>query len=135
MRIGIMGSLLKRCNFLIDKAIRRAENLINIRGIVMDTTSGFDNKIRDLVSIMWPVLGDKEAEIANNIKKKILKDNIKTAERLDKKYPNINANNIDDLLNERDFSAIRQARLLSWCIESNEMIKRKFQEILKNICT
>lgn len=81
--------------------------------------------------IMWPVLGDKEAEIANNIKKKILKDNIKTAERLDKKYPNINANNIDDLLNERDFSAIRQARLLSWCIESNEMIKRKFQEILK----
>lgn len=89
-----------------------------------------DNVI-DLVSIMWPVLGDKEAEIANNIKKKILKDNIKTAERLDKKYPNINANNIDDLLNERDFSAIRQARLLSWCIESNEMIKRKFQEILK----
>ncbi len=65
-----MGSLLKRCNFLIDKAIRRAENLINIRGIVMDTTSGFDNKIRDLVSIMWPVLGDKEAEIANNIKRK-----------------------------------------------------------------
>ena len=63
--------------------------------------------------------------------RKILKDNIKTAERLDKKYPNINANNIDDLLNERDFSAIRQARLLSWCIESNEMIKRKFQEILK----
>ncbi|MCB6629684.1 ATP-binding protein [Coprococcus eutactus] len=125
------GEFIEKVQLLIDKAIRRAENLINIRGIVMDTTSGFDNKIRDLVSIMWPVLGDKEAEIANNIKKKILKDNIKTAERLDKKYPNINANNIDDLLNERDFSAIRQARLLSWCIESNEMIKRKFQEILK----
>lgn len=98
------GEFIEKVQLLIDKAIRRAENLINIRGIVMDTTSGFDNKIRDLVSIMWPVLGDKEAEIANNI---------------------------DDLLNERDFSAIRQARLLSWCIESNEMIKRKFQEILK----
>lgn len=71
------------------------------------------------------------AEIANNIKKKILKENIKTAEKLDKKYPNIDANNIDELLSERDFSAIRQARLLSWCIESNEMIKKKFQEILK----
>lgn len=78
------GEFIEKVQLLIDKAIRRAENLINIRGIVMDTTSGFDNKIRDLVSIMWPVLGDKEAEIANNIKKKILKDNIKTAERLDK---------------------------------------------------
>ncbi len=125
------GEFLEKVQLLVDKAIRRAENLINIRGIVMDTTSGFDNKIRDLISIIWPILGDKEAGIANDIKKKILKENIKTAEKLDKKYSNIDANNIDDLLSERDFSAIRQARLLSWCIESNEMIKKKFQEILK----
>lgn len=125
------GEFLEKVQLLVDKAIRRAENLINIRGIVMDTTSGFDNKIRDLISIIWPILGDKEAGIANDIKKKILKENIKTAEKLDKKYSNIDANNIEDLLSERDFSAIRQARLLSWCIESNEMIKKKFQEILK----
>jgi hypothetical protein len=125
------GEFLEKVQLLVDKAIRRAENLINIRGIVMDTTSGFDNKIRDLISIIWPILGDKEAGIANDIKKKILKENIKTAEKLDKEYSNIDANNIDDLLSERDFSAIRQARLLSWCIESNEMIKKKFQEILK----
>ena len=125
------GEFLEKVQLLVDKAIRRAENLINIRGIVMDTTSGFDNKIRDLISIIWPILGDKEAGIANDIKKKILKENIRTAEKLDKKYSNIDANNIDDLLSERDFSAIRQARLLSWCIESNEMIKKKFQEILK----
>ena len=125
------GEFLEKVQLLVDKAIRRAENLINIRGIVMDTTSGFDNKIRNLISIIWPILGDKEAGIANDIKKKILKENIKTAEKLDKKYPNIDANNIDELLSERDFSAIRQARLLSWCIESNEMIKKKFQEILK----
>ena len=125
------GEFLEKVQLLVDKAIRRAENLINIRGIVMDTTSGFDNKIRDLISIIWPILGDKEAGIANDIKKKILMENIKTAEKLDKKYSNIDANNIDDLLSERDFSAIRQARLLNWCIESNEMIKKKFQEILK----
>lgn len=125
------GEFIEKVQLLVDKAIRRAENLINIRGIVMDTTSGFDNKIRNLISIIWPILGDKEAGIANDIKKKILKENIKTAEKLDKKYSNIDANNIDNLLSERDFSAIRQARLLSWCIESNEMIKKKFQEILK----
>jgi hypothetical protein len=83
----------------------------------MDATSAFDNKIRDLISIIWPLLGDNESKIAADIKKKILKDNIKTAEKLDNKYPQINRENIDELLNERDFSAIRQARLLSWCIE------------------
>lgn len=125
------GEFLEKVQLLVDKAVRRTENLINIRGIVMDTTSGFDNKIRDLVSIIWPILGDEEAKIANNIKKKILKDNIKTAEKLDEKYPNINVSNIDDLLSERDFSAIRQARLLSWCIESNEILKKRLQETLK----
>lgn len=122
---------LEKVQLLVDKAIRRADNLINIRGVVMDTTSGFDNKIRDLISIIWPILGKKETKIANDIKKKILRDNIKTAEKLDEKYPEINATNIDALLSERDFSAIRQARLLSWCIESNEVLKKKLQENFK----
>lgn len=122
---------LEKVHLLVDKAIRRADNLINIRGVVMDTTSDFDNKIRDLISIIWPILGDKETKIASDIKKKILADNIITAKRLDEKYPKINAANIDDLLNERDFSAIRQARLLSWCIESNEVLKKKLQESFK----
>ncbi|MBD5544173.1 MAG: hypothetical protein HDR01_08035 [Lachnospiraceae bacterium] len=125
------GEFLEMVKLLIDKAVRRADNLINIRGVVMDTTSEFDNKIRDLISIIWRTLGDKESEIVNDIKKKILKDNIKTAEKLNEKYFDINADNIDALLNERDFSAHRQARLLGWCIESNETLKLKLQEILE----
>lgn len=57
------GEFIEKVQLLIDKAIRRAENLINIRGIVMDTTSGFDNKIRDLVSIMWPVWEIKKLKL------------------------------------------------------------------------
>ncbi len=125
------GEFIEKVKLLIDKAVRRADNLINIRGVVMDTTSDFDNKIRDLISISWPILGEKEKKIACDIKKKILKDNIKTAERLDKKYPEINIHSIDNLLDERDFSAIRQARLLSWCFESNEMLKKKLEENFK----
>lgn len=125
------GEFLEMVKLLIDKSVRRADNLINIRGVVMDTTSDFDNKIRDLISIIWRTLGDEEIKIASNIKKKILKDNIKTAEKLDEKYQEINAENIDALLNERDFSASRQARLLSWCIESNKILKMKLQEILE----
>lgn len=122
---------LEKVQFLVDKLVRRANNLINIRGVVMDATSGFDNKIRDLISIIWPVLGDKETKIANDIKRKILNDNVKSAEKLVEKYPVIDAANIDTLLNERDFSSSRQARLLSWCIESNEELKKKLQENLK----
>lgn len=125
------GEFIEKVKLLIDKAVRRADNLINIRGVVMDTTSDFDNKIRDLISIIWPILGDKENKIAGDIKKKILKDNIKTAEKLNEKYPEITAANIDELLNERDFSASRQARLLSWCIESNEVLKKKLQDNFK----
>ncbi len=125
------GEFIEKVKLLIDKAIRRSDNLINIRGVVMDTTSGFDNKIRDLISIIWPILGDEETKIARDIKKKILRDSVKTAEKLDEKYSEINGKNIDELLNERDFSAIRQARVLSWCIESNEVVRNKCHEILK----
>ena len=126
------GEFLEKVKLLVDKAVRRADNLINIRGVVMDTTSDFDNKIRDLISISWPLLGDKETKIVNDIKKRILQDNIKTAQKLDNKYIAIDKDNINDLLNERDFTAIRQARLLSWCIESNEVLKKKLQELFKN---
>ena len=125
------GEFLEKVKLLVDKAVRKADNLINIRGVVMDATSAFDNKIRDLISNIWPLLGDNESKIAADIKKKILKDNIKTAEKLDNKYPQINRENIDELLNERDFSAIRQARLLSWCIETDDILKNKLHESLK----
>ncbi len=114
---------------LVDKAVRRSENLVNIRGIVMDNTSGFDNKIRDIISIIWPYLKEGEEKIVNDIKRKILDDNKKTAEKLVKNYSIINAKNIDQLLNERDFSAYRQARLLGWCINSNIELKRVFKDI------
>jgi hypothetical protein len=117
---------------LIDKAIRRTENLINIRGIVMDTTSDFDNKIKDIISILWRHLGDKEENISKDIQKKILSDNVKSATKLMEKYPSIDSKNIDELLNERDFSAYRQARLLSWCINSSEELKLKIQSIFNS---
>lgn len=72
---------------------------------------------------------DGEAKIVNNIKKKILTDNKKAAERLLENYAIINAENIDLLLNERDFSAYRQARLLGWCINSSIELKNLFKDI------
>ena len=42
-----------------------------------------------------------------------------------------NKENINNLLSERDFSAMRKARLLSWCIESNKELKNKLQTTFK----
>lgn len=120
---------------LVDKAIRRTENLINIRGIVMDTTSDFDVKIKDIISVLWKTLGDKEASISNKIKRDILQDNLRTAQRLNEKYPRIDKDNIDDLLQERDFSAYRQARLLNWCIKSNEQMRDSLLTIVQRNVT
>ncbi|MBQ2901302.1 MAG: hypothetical protein IJE49_05585 [Agathobacter sp.] len=114
---------------LIDKAVRRTENIINIRGIVMDATSDFDNKIRDIISISWKHLGNETDRISKDINKKLLLSNQKSAEKLLQKYSKVDASNIDELLNERDFSAIRQARLLNWCINANEDLKMLIEPI------
>lgn len=123
------GEFIDVAKALVDKAVRRSENLINIRGIVMDHTSVFDNKIKDLITIIWPYLDKGEEKIVKNIKKKILKDNQEIAEKLVKKYSVINADNISELLSERDFSAYRQARLLGWCINSNIELKNGLNNI------
>ena len=76
-------------------------------------------------------MGNKESKISNNIQKKILKDNSKCASKLCKKYIEINDKNIDELLNERDFSAYRRARLLSWCIDANSDLNEQLRKIME----
>lgn len=122
---------LEMVKLLVDKAVRKADNLINIRGIVMDATSGFDTTIQELIRKTWPQLGNSTVKIANDIKKKILAENVKTAEKLDRKYPEVSSENIGQLLDERDFSAIRQARLLSWCIEASPNLKEQFLKVFR----
>lgn len=128
------GDFIDMVHRLVDKSIRRAENIVNIRGIVMDATSEFDNKIRDLISILWNHLGNREEKISSDIKRKLLKDNVDSAQKFYERYQNISKTNIVDLLEEREFNAYKQARLLGWCIDANEEIKENLRNILrKNI--
>jgi hypothetical protein len=129
------GEFMTIAQALVDKAIRRSENIVNIRGVVMDNTSEFDNKIRDIISISWKYLGASENKIASDIKKKILNDNKRTAEKLLETYGKIDSSNIDQLLSERDFSAYRQVRLLNWCINSNSELKEVFKSVYNKYFT
>ena len=45
---------------LIDKSIRRSENVINIRGIVMDETSEFDTQMCEIVNAVQPHMTKEE---------------------------------------------------------------------------
>ena len=125
------GEFLDKVKLLIDKAVRRSDNLVNIRGIVMDVTSDFDNIIRDLIRMSWPESNEIEKVLSDKIMKKLLKDSVKTAEKMVSKYSKIDSDNIDELLDEREFSAIKQARLLSWCIESDEELQFEYLKMMQ----
>lgn len=134
---GVFISDRKNSNFLecacalVDKAVRRSENLINIRGVVMDTTSGFDMQIEELILKMWKELSTyEESSISGKIVKDILKNSAKGATKIVDQFPKIDSTNIEELLNKREFTADHKAHLLSWCIEKSATINSEVEPIL-----
>lgn len=113
---------------LANKTITRANNIVNVRGIVMDATSNFDNMIRDLIIAIWPTLGSNEKQISEYIRKAILEENCETAEQLKCKYESIDSANIGALLDERDFSAARHVRVLNKCIKLDSDLKQRVND-------
>mgnify|MGYP000861353863 FL=1 len=122
---------MEKVKSLVDKAIRRTEKPINIRGIVMDATSTFDNKIEKLVCGLWPNNNENEKKISDKITK-LLEDDIRRAEDTKNKFNYVNSGNLEDLLNNRDFSSIKKSRLLCWCIRENKDVNNYMQELFRN---
>jgi len=66
---------------VINKIVQRSENLINLRGFVLDSTSDFELRIREMLTICWKKFNDDQ--------KKLLFDVI--LQVLDQKCQRINA--------------------------------------------
>lgn len=66
---------------LVDKIIRRSEDLVNLRGFVMDESADFEVRIREILNIVWGKFSDEEREILD---KSVLKT-IESNEKRDKK--------------------------------------------------
>lgn len=99
---------------LIDKSIRRSENIINIRGIVMDETSEFDSQMKDIVLAVQSMMSETEIEtIKKYISKKLLGARVDDATELLEKYPDSCDWEISDLLAENEFTSMMRARLLN----------------------
>ena len=119
---------------LVDKSIRRAESLINIRGIVMDNTSEFDQQMCDIVNMIWPLL---EQETRNTVIKyiedKILQNKKNECDELVTKYSGCVSWSISDLLNEREFTSVMKTRLLNKILNCSDSQVNQLQSICKNV--
>lgn len=63
---------------LIEKIVRRSEDIVNLRGFVLDNTSSFEQRIKEIINDCWKKFDANE--------KKVLKDSVlkKLDEKLDK---------------------------------------------------
>lgn len=105
---------IEKIKLLIDKSVRRAENLINIRGIVMDNTSEFDENMKNIINLSWELLKDeKKILLSNYIKKNLLKNKKETCDKFINKYSQEDIISINELLDEREFTSDMKARLFN----------------------
>lgn len=99
---------------LIDKSIRRSENVINIRGIVMDETSEFDSQMSDIIIIAQTMMTQDEiTTIKKYISSKLLQPKAKEIADLAAKYSADGDWAMSDLLAEHEFNSMMRARLVN----------------------
>lgn len=99
---------------LIDKSVRRSENVINIRGIVMDETSEFDVQMSDIIIAAKMMMSTTEVTaIKKYISSKLLQPKAKELADLAAKYSADGDWAISDLLAEHEFNSMMRARLVN----------------------
>lgn len=111
---------------LIDKSVRRSENIINIRGIVMDETSEFDSQMKDIVLAAQSLMSLEEiGSIKKYVSKDLLKKKADDADKLLEKFPDSGDWEISDLLEEHEFTSMMRARLVNKVLglKSNQQIQ------------
>lgn len=111
---------------LIDKSVRRSENIINIRGIVMDETSEFDSQMEDIILAAQLLMSPEEI---NSVKKyvssKLLNEKADNATKMLEAFPDGGDWELSDLVKEHEFSSMLKARLVNKILglSTNQQIK------------
>lgn len=114
---------------LIDKSVRRSENIINIRGIVMDETSEFDSQMKDIILAAQSLLSSDElASVKKYVSKKLLQKNAEDATAFLEKFPDSGNWEISDLLEKHEFTSMMRARLVNKVLGLNS--NQKIQELV-----
>lgn len=54
---------------LINKIVRRSEDVVNLRGIVLDNTSEFELKMKQIMELVWPKISEHQNDLREYTKK------------------------------------------------------------------
>lgn len=120
-------TFIPKIQLLIDKSIKRSENVINIRGIVMDETSEFDTQMREIALAAHNLLTEDEiAGLKAYITEDLLSGRANDMTALSAKYSQNGAWTISDVISENDFGSMMKAKLLNqiFNLKSNDRIAR-----------
>ena len=119
-------AFLPKIKQLIDKSIRRSENVISIRGVVMDATSEFDTQMQEITAAACPLLtADETARLKNYITENLLASKVSDTTAMANKYPQDGEWDILEVLSENDFNSMMRAKLLNYIfnLKSNHKIQ------------
>lgn len=121
---------MERIRQLIDKSVRRSENIINIRGIVMDETSEFDSKMTEIILAAQTLITQPDlTSLKKYINKKLLNPKYEEAAKLARDYSDEGEWEISDLLSEHEFTSMMRARLV------NKILGMKGNQQIQNVVT
>ena len=109
----LQDTLIEKIRGLVDKAIMRTINPVNIRGLVMDVTSEFDSTIKHSLIMAWNLLDDTMKSSLINYAKTELIESRKSAICKLEDVISAHSFSISDLLENREFTSSMMARLLN----------------------
>lgn len=102
---------------LIDKIIRRSEDLVNLRGFVMDEVSDFEVRIKDVLNDVWDRLTEEERASLENSTRKTIERNECRSKKTQQKVMSENPIFIAAVNNRYFFSNTDRLYLLEKVIE------------------
>lgn len=70
---------------LISKIVKRSEDIVNLRGFVMDGTSDFEVRIREILNIVWNKFSEEERSILEEAVQKTINRNAERDEKTKQK--------------------------------------------------
>lgn len=107
----------KKAEKLIEKIVKRSEDIVNLRGFVLDNTSDFEVRIKEILNICWQKFNDEQRDTLTELTRSLLDSKksrtIKNVEKA-KEEDNVftYANNENYLLSIADKLDIMQKILL-----------------------
>jgi len=132
-------SFMSKAERLIDKAVRRAENIINIRGIVMDETSEFDNLMSEFIYTAFQKMSLQEQRSIKDYVSGLLAKKEEETVSFIKQYSSEVEWRISDILGENEFTSMMRAKLLNYILNMNSdlihRVNEQGQQVLPELYT